>query len=98
MVNSGNANAFTGKSGRAATKLTAAIAAKAAGCKPVEIFLASTGVIGEPLDANKFGPVMDGLATRARGAGVPRRRERNHDDGYVSESRDGDGQDRQGQQ
>ena len=68
VVNSGNANAFTGKSGRTATKLTAAIAAKAAGCKPVEIFLASTGVIGEPLDANKFGPVMDGLATRARGA------------------------------
>ena len=54
MVNSGNANAFTGKSGRAATKLTAEIAARAAGCKPSEIFLASTGVIGEPLDAAKF--------------------------------------------
>jgi glutamate N-acetyltransferase / amino-acid N-acetyltransferase len=66
LVNSGNANAFTGKSGRAATKLTAEIAAKAAGCKPTEIFLASTGVIGEPLDAAKFAPVMDGLAARAR--------------------------------
>ena len=66
MVNSGNANAFTGKSGRAATKLTAEIAAKAAGCKPAEIFLASTGVIGEPLDAAKFAPVMEGLAARAR--------------------------------
>ncbi len=31
VVNSGNANAFTGKSGRAATKLTADIAAAAAG-------------------------------------------------------------------
>jgi glutamate N-acetyltransferase / amino-acid N-acetyltransferase len=61
VVNSGNANAFTGKTGRAATKLTAAIASKAAGCKPSEIFLASTGVIGEPLDATKFAPVMDGL-------------------------------------
>ena len=60
VVNSGNANAFTGKSGRAATKLTAEIAAKAAGCKPSEIFLASTGVIGEPLDASKFAPVMQG--------------------------------------
>ena len=49
VVNSGNANAFTGKSGRAATKLTADIAAEAAHCKPAEIFLASTGVIGEPL-------------------------------------------------
>src|SRR5471032_1478686 len=66
VVNSGNANAFTGKSGRAATKLSADIAAKATGCKPAEIFLASTGVIGEPLDASKFAPVMLGLAARAR--------------------------------
>ena len=66
VVNSGNANAFTGKSGRAATKLTAEIAAKATGCKPADVFLASTGVIGEPLDAKKFAPVMDGLAARAR--------------------------------
>jgi glutamate N-acetyltransferase/amino-acid N-acetyltransferase len=66
VVNSGNANAFTGKNGRAATKLTADIAAKAAGCRPSEIFLASTGVIGEPLDASKFLPVMTGLAARAK--------------------------------
>ena len=66
VVNSGNANAFTGKSGRTATRLTAGIAAKAAGCKPSEIFLASTGVIGEPLDATKFTPVMQGLSDRAR--------------------------------
>jgi glutamate N-acetyltransferase/amino-acid N-acetyltransferase len=66
VVNSGNANAFTGKSGRVATKLTADIAAKSAGCKPSEIFLASTGVIGEPLDASKFAPVMASLADRAR--------------------------------
>jgi glutamate N-acetyltransferase/amino-acid N-acetyltransferase len=66
VVNSGNANAFTGKSGRAATRLTAEIAAKATGCKPAEIFLASTGVIGEPLDASKFVPVMAGLAARAK--------------------------------
>ena len=37
VVNSGNANAFTGKSGRAATKLTAEIAATAAGCKPSDV-------------------------------------------------------------
>ena len=66
VVNSGNANAFTGKSGRVATRLTAEIAAKATGCKPSEIFLASTGVIGEPLDASKFAPVMAGLAVRAK--------------------------------
>jgi glutamate N-acetyltransferase/amino-acid N-acetyltransferase len=66
VVNSGNANAFTGKSGRAATKLTAAIAAKAARCRPADVFLASTGVIGEPLDATKFAAVMDGLVANAR--------------------------------
>src|SRR3979411_1890100 len=45
VVNSGNANAFTGKTGRQATALTASIAAKAIGCKPDDVFLASTGVI-----------------------------------------------------
>ncbi len=65
VVNSGNANAFTGKNGRAATKLSADITAKAAGIKATEIFLASTGVIGEPLDASKFSGVMDDLIARA---------------------------------
>jgi len=51
VVNSGNANAFTGRTGREATRYTAASAAKAANCKPGEVFLASTGVIGEPLNA-----------------------------------------------
>ena len=69
MVNSGNANAFTGKTGREACKLTAALAGKAVGCKPAEVFLASTGVIGEPLDASKFGRVMDGLAEDAQSDG-----------------------------
>ena len=66
VVNSGNANAFTGKSGRSATKLTAEIAAKAIGCVPADVFLASTGVIGEPLDATKFAGVMDRLAAEAK--------------------------------
>jgi glutamate N-acetyltransferase/amino-acid N-acetyltransferase len=65
VVNSGNANAFTGKTGRQATALTAAIAAKAAGCSPNEVFLASTGVIGEPLDASKFNGLLGTLAEQA---------------------------------
>ena len=64
VVNSGNANAFTGKTGRQATSLTASIAAKAVGCQASEIFLASTGVIGEPLDATKFDGVLGDLATK----------------------------------
>lgn len=65
VVNSGNANAFTGKTGRASTALTAKIAAKAVGCSEGEIFLASTGVIGEPLDATKFDGVLGRLAETA---------------------------------
>ena len=65
VVNSGNANAFTGKTGRQATALTAAIAAKAVGCQAGEVFLASTGVIGEPLDAAKFDGVLSDLAAQA---------------------------------
>jgi glutamate N-acetyltransferase/amino-acid N-acetyltransferase len=65
VVNSGNANAFTGKSGRQATTLTASIAAKAVACSPHEVFLASTGVIGEPLDATKFNGVLGTLAEQA---------------------------------
>ncbi|MBI4274849.1 MAG: bifunctional glutamate N-acetyltransferase/amino-acid acetyltransferase ArgJ [Rhizobiales bacterium] len=67
VVNSGNANAFTGKSGRAATKLTAELAARASGCKTNDVFLASTGVIGEPLDARKFAGVMTRLVAEVTG-------------------------------
>ncbi|MGA7486615.1 MAG: bifunctional glutamate N-acetyltransferase/amino-acid acetyltransferase ArgJ [Xanthobacteraceae bacterium] len=69
VVNSGNANAFTGRSGREATRLTAAITGAAAGCKPTDVFLASTGVIGEPLDATKFGAVMEQLVAGAEPGG-----------------------------
>jgi glutamate N-acetyltransferase/amino-acid N-acetyltransferase len=66
VVNSGNANAFTGRTGRQSTTMTAAIAARAAGCQPREVFLASTGVIGEPLDATKFDGVLGDLAAQTR--------------------------------
>src|SRR5471032_944851 len=66
VVNSGNANAFTGKSGRDACKFTAQIAARAIGCRPANILLASNGVIGEPLKAQAFDGVMDGLVAGAQ--------------------------------
>ena len=67
VVNSGNANAFTGLKGREAVQMTAEIAAKALKCKPGEIALASTGVIGEPLDATKFNGVLVECAGRVKG-------------------------------
>jgi glutamate N-acetyltransferase/amino-acid N-acetyltransferase len=66
VVNSGNANAFTGKTGREACAFTARIAAQAIGCRPADVFLASTGVIGEPLKAQAFEGVMEGLVAGAR--------------------------------
>src|SRR5258708_34218771 len=47
VVNSGNANAFTGKTGRQSTALTASIAAKAIGCSATEAFPASTVRTGD---------------------------------------------------
>jgi glutamate N-acetyltransferase/amino-acid N-acetyltransferase len=66
VVNSGNANAFTGKSGRAQVHFTTKLAGKAIGCKPTEVFVASTGVIGEPLDAKKFDGVLEEIVARAK--------------------------------
>jgi glutamate N-acetyltransferase/amino-acid N-acetyltransferase len=66
VVNSGNANAFTGRKGRETTSATGKAAAKAAGCNESEVFLASTGVIGEPLDPGKFSHLLDDLVRDAR--------------------------------
>ncbi len=61
VVNAGNANVFNGAAGLRATAATADAAASALGVVPGEIFLASTGVIGEPLPAEKIVAVMDRL-------------------------------------
>jgi glutamate N-acetyltransferase / amino-acid N-acetyltransferase len=66
VVNSGNANAFTGRKGREATQMTAEAAARAVGCKASEVFISSTGVIGEPLAADRFTHLLDGLAKSAK--------------------------------
>ncbi len=49
VVNSGNANAFTGQAGRAAVRATAEAVAATVGCRARDVYVASTGVIGEPL-------------------------------------------------
>jgi glutamate N-acetyltransferase/amino-acid N-acetyltransferase len=67
LVNSGNANAFTGMRGRQTVEVSAALAAEALGVDPGAIFLASTGVIGEPLDPQKFATVTRDMAGRLNG-------------------------------
>jgi glutamate N-acetyltransferase / amino-acid N-acetyltransferase len=67
IVNSGNANAFTGGVGAAAVVHVAEAAAKAiGGARESEIFMASTGVIGEPLDATRITKVLGALVADAR--------------------------------
>jgi len=65
VVNSGNANAFTGMRGREAVEETVRAAARIADCLDADVYVASTGVIGEPLDPSKFVGFLAGLAERA---------------------------------
>ena len=54
VVNSGNSNVFTGRAGKDVVVNTAATAARLLACDPKEIFISSTGVIGEPPPAEKI--------------------------------------------
>ncbi|HEX3984356.1 MAG TPA: bifunctional glutamate N-acetyltransferase/amino-acid acetyltransferase ArgJ, partial [Acidisoma sp.] len=61
VVNAGNANVFTGKAGVATVKATAKAAAGLAGCPASQVFLASTGVIGEVLPAERLTAALPAL-------------------------------------
>ena len=68
LVNAGNANAFTGKLGDKAVEESTRAVAQALGCPRNEVFMASTGVIGEPLDWEKIAAIVPALIkARARG-------------------------------
>ncbi len=69
VVNAGNANAFTGTAGERTVEETAAAAATRAGCAQEEVFIASTGVIGEPFSADLLTRHFDALFARAGKAG-----------------------------
>jgi glutamate N-acetyltransferase/amino-acid N-acetyltransferase len=62
VVNSGNANAFTGKAGMEGAQAVARSASATLGCKASEVMLASTGVIGEPLPAERITKILGKLA------------------------------------
>ncbi len=53
VVNAGNSNAFTGARGRAAVEAIAARVAGGIGCRPSDVLVASTGVIGVPLPIDR---------------------------------------------
>jgi glutamate N-acetyltransferase/amino-acid N-acetyltransferase len=54
VVNSGNSNTFTGRAGKEVVEATAAAVARLLSCDPKEVFISSTGVIGEPPPAEKI--------------------------------------------
>jgi len=66
VVNAGNANAFTGKKGVDTVKAVAKAAAAQLGCKQAEVFQASTGVIGEPLNPAPITGALPQLAAEAK--------------------------------
>lgn len=69
VVNSGNANAFTGKKGRATTSAVGEAAAAAVKANKSTVFMASTGVIGEPLPAERITGFLEGMAGKAAPGG-----------------------------
>ena len=63
LVNAGNANAFTGKAGDRTVRELAAAVSRHLGCPQREVFQASTGVIGEPLESSPIASALDGMIT-----------------------------------
>jgi glutamate N-acetyltransferase/amino-acid N-acetyltransferase len=61
LVNSGNANAFTGKFGRASVEAITSAVADSTNMPIERVFTSSTGVIGEPLPHDRVIAVIDEL-------------------------------------
>ncbi|MCR9222004.1 MAG: bifunctional glutamate N-acetyltransferase/amino-acid acetyltransferase ArgJ [Alphaproteobacteria bacterium] len=71
LVNAGNANAFTGKAGVEGVRVMADAAAAEVGCKPKEVLIASTGVIGEKLPGERIAKAAPKLHRALRSDGWP---------------------------
>lgn len=66
IVNAGNANCATGEAGYAASLKTVDETARRLGCKPNELFVCSTGVIGVPLPVEKILRSLNGVVQNRR--------------------------------
>jgi glutamate N-acetyltransferase/amino-acid N-acetyltransferase len=66
VVNSGNANAFTGSVGAASVRRTVDKAAEVLGCRPEEVYVASTGTIGVPLPDEKITAELQAALAKLR--------------------------------
>jgi len=70
LVNSGNANAFTGKHGITAVEAITAATSTAVNIPQARIFTSSTGVIGEPLAYERITAALDELAAKLSAANI----------------------------
>ncbi|NKB60008.1 MAG: bifunctional glutamate N-acetyltransferase/amino-acid acetyltransferase ArgJ [Alphaproteobacteria bacterium] len=66
VVNAGNANAFTGRAGDDIVRATAKRAAEVIGCRDKEVFVASTGVIGQTFSPKLIPGKLAGLHRRVK--------------------------------
>lgn len=69
LINSGNANACTGRPGMAAAQRTAAVVARILGTPIHEVFIGSTGVIGRPLPVDRIVKAVPDLFERLSSLG-----------------------------
>ncbi len=69
VVNAGNANAFTGRAGDIVVRKTVEAAAAAFGCGPNEVYVSSTGVIGQPVPEEAIPKCVKALAGRLTDGG-----------------------------
>jgi glutamate N-acetyltransferase/amino-acid N-acetyltransferase len=72
VVNSGNANACTGKKGRAAVRRISADVCRALAIPDNSLLVSSTGVIGLPLPVGKILAAVPRLCASLTSAGIPR--------------------------
>ena len=91
IVNAGNANVFTGKAGRQTCAETAAAAARLLDCPAKQVFLASTGVIGEVLPDERLIAALPTLHARFACGGMGGRGSRHHDHRHVPKGGDAHG-------
>jgi glutamate N-acetyltransferase/amino-acid N-acetyltransferase len=71
VINSGNANAATGATGREQAERTCALVAEGLGCRPEEVLVCSTGLIGIPLPFAALESGISPLLAARHSSGYP---------------------------
>ena len=90
VANSGYGNEATGAAGRDAVRAIARLGRlRLLDCQVQEVFVASTGVIGEPFRRERSRCLLGELVDSGAAGGWRKRGRSYHDDRHISENRDG---------